>query len=121
MGNWLSDKYAEGTIGPPALRRLREWSDRGKKSTRRRARSVGPCSARTTPTLQPHFRYRREPGRVLLGRFLARRVEKPFAAGGRASGTSNDLPAAGLGSGCGGGPATHSACLGMALDGRRAT
>ena len=62
MGNWLSDKYAEGTVGPPPLRRLRDG--RPGRVDRRRAR---PGAVRRRPRLRAAaFGHRREPGRVLV-------------------------------------------------------
>ena len=61
MGNWLSDKYAEGTPGPPALCGLRDGRPRG-DSRRRPRHGALRRRSRVRSTALGH---RRKPGRLL--------------------------------------------------------
>ena len=72
MGNWLSDKYAEGAPG----HRFYAGCENVDVDRVVAAELACGCSAPITRTSQPHSGHRREPGRV-LGRALATRVESP--------------------------------------------
>ena len=82
MGNWLSDKYAEGTVGHRFYAGC-EMVDRVESIAAGHARALfGADHA----YVQPHSGI--DANLVAFWSILARRVEEPALARGRASGTS---------------------------------
>ena len=105
MGNWLSDKYAEGTIGTVSTRAARSSTG---SSGRRRARAALFGAARLRAAA---LRHRRQPGRVLGDPGAPGRGARPAAAGVQSRQRSDR---GGLGAPAPG--ASPQRMLGMSLD-----